>query len=244
MPIDRNEFRRGQDWGTQVVENNGTSPVFQNIECGEFYIRAYPSARADVGKKIRLFGIDENGQVIRKKNSDGILEDGVELTLAAPFVSTSFRLRTISRVLKDETQGVVRLYQYDAENDVLKDCATYDPSERSPDYRSTIIRGFSRRGCCGTDTKSIAALVKLEFIPVQNDYDLVLIRNIDALKLMMQSQKMATAGKIAEMRALEMDAVREMNLELRDKFPVEQTAVEMMPFGTALPYRRGIGRVV
>lgn len=233
--------------GDAVLQNNGTSPVFNQIACGkEFYIRVYPAVRADVGKTITIFGIDSNGQTIRTKLSDGTWQDGVTVTVAIPFASTPMLVREITRVVKEETQGVLRLFQYDPINDVLLDCASYDPTETSPDYRTSRLTGFVGRGCCNcSGVKAISALVKLQFIPVKADNDLVIISNEDALATMIQALKAGDSGNIKKKAAFEADAIHDLNLELRDKFPLDQTPISYNPFGTAIPAGRAmIGRII
>jgi hypothetical protein len=176
--------------GNAVTVFDGTSPVFNQIPCGkQFYIRAYPSVRADVGKTIRIFGFDNNGQPIRSKNSDGTWSDGILLTLSIPFATTPFVLTPpITRVLKDQTQGIVRLFQFDQINNVLLNCAEYQPSEMSPAYQHSRLQGFRfTPNSCNQGLKSIKALIKLQFVEVQSDTDLVLIDNLDAIQLMIHS---------------------------------------------------------
>ena len=239
---------RGCCTGNLVVQNYGTAAVFNQVPCGkEYYVRAYPQTRNDIGKKIRIFGIDSNGQVIRTKDANNVLQEGVEIVLAVPFISTPMKIREITRVVKEKTQGVVRLFYYDADNNVLIDSAVYDPTETNPDYRLSKIKGVMRHGgccACSSGTKAIEALVKLQFVPVEADTDLVLIGNLDALALIIQSIRQGEAGNSDEKRGLEADAIRDLNLELRDKFPVEQTPISINPFGTALPVRHSIGRII
>lgn len=229
--------------GNVTTINDGQSPVFNPIACNEpMYIRAYPSTQEDIGKKTRIFGIDENGQVIRTQNADHAWNDGVELTLALPFVSTPFRIREISRITKDETQGVLRYYQYDANTGLLRDLVFLEPTERNPMFRRTKLppRCRSTTG----ELQSVEALVKLDFIPVKYDSDLVLISNQDALSDMMLAVKYSNGGDAAMAKDFEAKAIREMNLELNNRLPNDQTPVEINPFGSALPARHAIGSII
>jgi hypothetical protein len=240
-------FGHGGCTGDLVLENVGTSPVFNQVACSKaFYVRAYPAVRADVGKKIRIFGIDSNGQTILTKNADGTWSEGVEITIAIEFASTTMLVREITRVVKEPTQGVVRLFQYDPVENVLVDCAVYDPSETNPDYRVSRLHGFVGRGCCNcSGVKSIKALVKLQFIKVQVDNDLVIIDNEDAIALAIQAIKAGESGKIAKSNGFEASAIHDLNLQLRDKFPLDQTPISYNPFGSAIPAGRAmIGRII
>src|SRR5262249_10176007 len=131
-----------------------TTPVFNPIGCAAgVYIRAYPERQADVGKTITIYGVDSNGQeLFTKQNGDWL--PGVVLTLAIPFVSTPFTLRTITRVQKDVTKGKVRLFQYDATNNVLLDCAVYSPDETTPAYQHTVINAFNNSCNCNQVTNT------------------------------------------------------------------------------------------
>ena len=76
----------------------------------------------------------------------------------------------------------------------------------------------------------VTALVKLKFVPAKLDTDLVLIQNLDALKDMMQAIQFKEANDIASAREYELSAIRELNLELNDQTPLDQTPVSMQPF--------------
>lgn len=204
------------------------------------YLRVYINQAADVGKKMTVFGLDENNQTIRTTHPDGVYRDGVVITFTGTFAGPSFKIRSVTRVLKDRTAGMVNLFQYDATGDKLIDCSLYEPSETNPQYQKTIVNaGIYAAGtggsCCAVP---YTALVKMKFIPATSDNDPVLIDNLDALKLMILAIKMGDAGEISAKREYEKDAVREMNLQLRNTMPLDQVPVSVNPFGKATPYSR------
>jgi len=219
------------------VQQAGTVPVYRQIECDAKYVRLYCERQADIGKTVVLFGIDYSGLPLRSTWNNGVFQDGIEMVLAIPYVTSAVPLKGISRVVKPVTAGPVRAYQWDSAHDTLLDMATWDPDETSPSYRFTALHDV--RSCCDCPT-SIEVLVKLEFIPVRNDSDRVLIENLDALQKMILSCKMLEQGNAAGARDLEFEAVRELNLEFRNRFPPEQTAVSNRVFGDA-PLSRAIG---
>lgn len=203
-------------FASQPLVNDGTSPVFNPIACGRpVYIRVYPGVREDIGKTTTIFGVDGNGLKIQTKDVNGVWQDGVTLTIAIPYSQTPITIREVTRITKDVTQGVTRYYQYEPLSQSVYDLVWYDQTETAPMYRTSRIR-FTP---CPT---SIQALVKLEFIPVVSDSDLVLISNLDSLADMISSIREKNAGHIQEAQALEMSAVRELNLELRNCFPNDQ----------------------
>lgn len=230
-----------------------TSPVFNPISCNNgstgVYLRFYPSQPTDVGKIITVFGIDSNGNELRSVYPDGTFQDGVQVPLVLPFatligsapnVST---VRHVTRIIKDLTDGPVHAYQYDAANNILRDLARYEASETLPDYQTTRLGGNYSGACCGLP-KTITSLVKLKWIAAVNDNDLVIIDNEDAIAMMMQAIKLDDAYDAEQKRAMEAEAVRELNLQLRNQLPLDQIPVTMSPFGTALPRRHAIGRFV
>lgn len=238
-------FRDGTCFGNTAVENDGTSPVFNPIACGKnMYVRAYPSTQQDIGKTVTIFGVDSNGQEIRTQKADKTWQDGVTITLAIPFVSTPMQLREVSRIIKQETQGPVRYYQYDSDNDVLLDLVSHAPTETTPLYRRSKIHNSRRK--CGSDCRlsQIDALAKLEFIPVKYDSDRVLISNLDALKDMILSIKYSEAGDKENSAKYELSSIHEMNLEASNRYPKTQTPVLINPFGSALPVWHGVGRII
>jgi hypothetical protein len=245
LPFNREICRSGAGlfgsmWGGNAHVTQGDySPVFRQIECGEKYVRWYVQRQADIGKVITLYGIDANGQEIRTTWDDGTFRLGVQLVAALPFVSTSFQLRRVTRVLLPaDMEGPSTLFQYDATNDVLIDMAAYQPRERSPMYRTSRLVGRRASEACPAQ---VEAIVKLAFIPVVTDDDPVLITNEDALMLMIQAIKYEDAGDPDTALKYEAKAIHELNLELADNGPKSQLPVTFMPFGTALPVTHRIG---
>jgi hypothetical protein len=233
-------------FGNLNMENQGTTPVYFQVPCGNnFYVRSYPGVRADIGKTITIFGIDSNGQVVRTKNSSGIWQDGETIVNALPFVSTTKRYREITRVVRDKTSFPGRMYYYDPDNNVLRDCAVYDPTDTAPDFRFTKIPGLihKRTASCANGALQVASLVKLQFVPVENDNDLVLISNLDAIGNMIQGIRKSDGGDSGGGETDIARAVHEMNLELRDKFPQEQTPISIRPAGAIGAYRARIGMI-
>jgi hypothetical protein len=212
--------------GRMSLTQWGKSATYNDISPGNRLVRAYIDANADVGKTVKIFGIDHStGQALRTLNTDGSYSDGITLTLAKPYASSAVYVRSISRVIKERTEGKVWLGEYDPVTNLMKDLAYYEPSETNPDYTKTWLVG-----CCST-IKSVVALVKLKFIPVIHDTDLVLIQNLHALKLMMQAADFETANNRDLARQYEADAIRELNVELEDETPDSQIPVVVNVFG-------------
>lgn len=208
---------------------------------GDSYIRAYATVNEDFGKTITIFGNDSNGIRLQTDNGDGTYSDGVVITLGNPYGTTSVLVQKGSiRVVKEATQGDVRLYAYDPVTATMLDLALYAPSETNPSYARYQLSA----GCnCGTSS-GVLALVKLAFIPVVNDNDLVLIGNMRALKYAIQSIKADEAGDVEKARARLVQAVNELNVQSRNHNPDSQISINLKPFGTAFPARHSIGRII
>lgn len=215
--------------GPQVAMVGQTqTPVFQDILGEGRLLRAYTRYQNDLGKTLKIFGLDNNGQALIEK-VNGTWSRGITLTLASPFVSSEVFVRSIERVLKDETEGPINLYAYNATDDVLEEVAQYDGAETNPSYSKYKLGNWpqSGSGC----NYPITALVKLRYVPVKNADDLVLIDNLDALKDMMQSIKLREAGDLNGATGFELSAIRELNLQLDDECPLDQIPVRMGELG-------------
>jgi len=210
------------------MTNQGRYPTYKDLNPLNLrLIRAYPSVQQDIGQTITIFGLDNNRQPLMTQDPvSGNWSQGITITLAVPFGSTSVYVSQIDRISKSVTQGLVRLYAYDATNNVLEDLAVYEPTETDPNYERDKIHTTSIRNCNGGCTTSVAALVKLQFVPVVADTDLVLISNIRALKFAVQAIKLEEANQDEAASIKMAKAVKELNLELEDQYPLDQTPVD------------------
>lgn len=234
-------------YGLGALHSNGQSCCYNDIMGDGRLIRAYPTVLADIGKTLTIFGVDNYNQPLRTDNGDGTWSDGWVISLNTPYGSPDASaspaplpyVRRIDRVVKEKTQGQVRLFAYDPANDVLEDLAVYDPGETSPTYTrySLHVNQAGVGGICGSTATccsavhSIVALVKIRFIPVEFDTDWCMIENLDMLKDMVQSIKLREAGDLQGSTAFELAAVREGNREIEDNFPDDTFSAENNVFG-------------
>lgn len=223
-----NNFWLGWMHGSTRATNGARSPVFQDIMGDGRTVRAYPATPLDNNKTIRIFGVDNNGQQLMTQGVGG-WSDGITLTLKTPYVESTQLVRRIDRVLKDPTQGPVRLYAYNQSSAVLEELATYAAGETAPSY----LKQQLHLPCCGdcSTTHTVIALVKLQYVPVVTDDDPVLIDNEDALKFMFQAINAGNASDRQTAIGFEQDAVRELNLQLGDVNFDEQIPVSFGEMG-------------
>ena len=252
MPYDEHRHRewawayeqagRVYQHGELRADFNATSPVFNQLDpLYPMPLRIYIDNPTDAGKTITILGKDANGQIINTLRQDGTWQDGLVVTLAYPFTDTPVSFQIVTRVVKPVTNGVVRGFAIDTANSVLRDLAYYRPTDTNPDYVVSHLQG---RKHCPSAPYRVEALVKLQFVPVSNPQDLVLIEDADALTDMVSAIKLKEAGEIDEGQKYELSAIRELNYGLRNKYPIEQFNVSFRPFGNARPERQNIGTMI
>jgi hypothetical protein len=232
-------FRSPKCFGGSTLKfaamEQGNAPTYDQIRGENKKVRLYTFALADVGKKTRLYGRDSNGQPLQEKDSNGDWVQGITLTAAIPFVSTTQDIQAIDRVQREVTQLHQMLYEYDTVNDTLRDLADYYPGETDPWYsRSKLVGRCCQNSCNGLT--SIVAMVKLQFLPVVGDDDLVMISNVPALKFMFKAIRSEEQGDINAGFQWETKAIKELNAELNDANPPQTTPVAYEPFaGRSFP---------
>lgn len=228
----------GDGCGQLQAVPRGTSPFFSDILGLNKTLRVYPTHQSDVGKRILFQGYDQNMIWIRTEETVGTTTtwiDGFYITLAMPFVDSPMAVRAITGVpKKDITNELVRVYEHDTVLGTDRALAIYEPSETTPCY----VRSFIDPLCaarCGTtcsQIRSVTALVKLAFIPAMVDTDFLIIGNLDALELMVQSIKERRDSFRIEAIESEKAAIRELNHELRTHTG-DKTHVQVSVFGNA-----------
>jgi hypothetical protein len=223
-----NDYARSGWWGNIHTVSSSTSPVFNQIRAEGFNIRVNITNKADVGKTITFYGTDVNGQPVITTRADGTIQHGEQVVLALPHVDTQTVFRYVLRVVKDVTSGDLLCYQHNIAADFVLDLARYQPTETAPDYIVTHTSGYNCDAGC---SKEIEALVKMKFVPFQFDGDLVQIDTEDAIRDMLIAVRKKEAGDIAGSLAYETSGIRELNYQMKNRFPDEQFIVNFRPFG-------------
>jgi hypothetical protein len=235
LPLDAGDYQLNRQWNSQITHVvTGNSPVYHQIPCGSTYpLRVYRRNALDNGRTITFFGIDSNGW---ETSEDVVLSLG---DAAVGYVQTETSWQRITRVHKEKTIGYVDVYQYrTTENDLLN-MAHYAPSETDPDYVTSEIVG----GCnfwnlgntaalpvgCGCTTQ-ITALVKRQFVEITDDLDQIPIDNMQALKHFLMGVIAGEAFDPQNDSLHKTMAVKLLNQQLQNKFPLAQTVVSVNPF--------------
>lgn len=229
----------GDRWSSNyaTLEDINLAPTFNDVSgtTGRL-IRYYVVNYEDVGKTITINGVQYGGQPLQEL-SGGVTVNGVTLAAAAPFASTSQLVTRIDAITRQATTGLAYLYEYDPVANTLRDLAIFQPNETNPRFRRSKILNkpvnSSPPDANGIRWTNIDALVKVEFVPVANVRDYLLIDDFDALKFMF---KAVNAEDASDYQSSEMNitqAIRELNFGLRNKNLDGQTPV----FVNAIPGR-------
>lgn len=147
-------------------------------------IRIYASDARDSGKRVLVQGKDANGQVVLTTNPGSALTaPGEYVVIQFPFVDTANTYTKIDGLQKDECYGQILFTQVDPVTLVESPLSTMEPTEGTALYRRYLINGIpSTNLCCtGSPTVQISAQARLDFIPVANETDYLLIPTVPAL---------------------------------------------------------------
>lgn len=233
----------GFDWGVGV-RDSGMVPCYNEISGTTGKSVAYHITRPeDVGKTITIFGTQFGGMPLAE-NRNGVWSQGITIAAKAAGgttlpAMTSVLVTKITSVIRDATAGPVWLYEYGQGSTGaygLRDLANYAPSEIRPRYRQMKIDGIcgeiARTDDYGRKIRSLDAICKLQFIPVESDEDFLLVSNFQALKLAVQALILEEAGNTQDAELKWLSSTREMNRDDRMQSPGSQISVNVDVSGT------------
>lgn len=119
--------------------------------------------------------------------------------------------KSITAVYKPVTKGQVSLYTYEPDTHRMYFLAKYHPRETQPSFHRYRITG-----CDFTDGNNVMLRVKLGHVPLVDDTDVLLVQNLDALKLMAQAINLENAEAQDKAVGVEAQAVRLLLEQLGD----------------------------
>lgn len=184
--------------------DRGSSPLILDID-GERKIKVYIDNVLDVGKTIFFKAKDADGNKIYQ--NDG--EEGFSVTMANPSVLDSHVVTEVYGVIKAETVGAVRVYQYnpiDASQELI---AVYAPDETTPSYRRSFLSNVDPE-----EPFTVISMAKMAYIPAKRDTDFLVIGCMPALKEMCTAIKMAECERWDAAELCEARAIRELEKQL------------------------------
>lgn len=220
-------------WASEVtVRDENNAPCYNEITgtTGK-YVRYHIVKAQDVGKTITIYGFQYGGQPLQELDSDGNWRMGLTITAASPYAQTTVLITKITSVTREATQGMSYLYEVNPTSGDLIDLAKYEPNETNPSYRRHLIQNVGSvpyyTDANDRRIQTVDALIKLNFIPLVNDNDFLILDDLDALKLGFQAVAASEANDDVLAESKWTLAVRELNFDIRDKNPANQTVIRV-----------------
>lgn len=177
------------------LEYRDQVPTFTQLK-DPVILRCFISQDSDIGRTIKFIGYDQNGKWIRSRQN-GLWQDGELLTLAQPYVETVNQFKSITAIVKQETDDMVRVFSHPRNvAGPLNPVGLYHYYETCPSYQRYKVMGWCglNQGCASC--RVVTARVKLAFVPVKYDDDIFLIQNRQALEYAVQAMKAIDDGNI------------------------------------------------
>ena len=188
----------------------GQEPVFTS-----FKLAAFSTSADDVSKALTLYGSDDRNQALGWPDPclqlpiqawHGGVEGELFMDLASmpsPNFALSGPVRDVERVGKPATSGMVSLYSYDEATHQMYFLSKYHPSETNPRYRRYRITHPDY-----VDGSSVYALCELGYVPLSELDDVLIVQNMDALKMMVMAIEFENERDFQQAKAYEADAYR------------------------------------
>lgn len=201
-------------------------------------IRIYPTDVRDTGLRVLIQGKDQNGQVILTTDpGTGLSAPGEYIVLQFPFSDSVNQFSTISGLQKDQTYGPLQFFQVDPNTGTEVALSAMEPNEASASYRRYLLNAIPNTPlCCGASgTVQITAQVRLDFTPVQNETDYLIIQNVPALVEEAQSirfSRMESANAAQQSALHHVRALSLLNGQLDAMMGKTNTAISVPIFGS------------
>jgi len=179
------EFRSTGPGKWDADDNAYTGVLLHRNDSGTFYdlpdnlrVGVKSSMSTDAGE-IHVFGWDADDNRVRSVDGNDTI-DGVKITLSGTALALSTTVFSrIERIIKPLTDGDIYLYgHYETGSNVL--LSVYRPDVQHPLFRRYLLPQAE-----DATVQCICVLAKRRFLPAVSDTDVLLIQNINALRLMM-----------------------------------------------------------
>ena len=217
----------------RVVEFSGRQALFAPpTATNPFAIQVTADSPADYGKFVTVYGYDTSGLEVTS-SQNGVVQRGVRMTLASAAPNTGVAFSVVTAITKDVTIGNVRAWQYYSPANNATICGIFSGGQTSPEFLYSKVPGT-----CPDKTYRLSALVKLGFESAANSSDILPIGNLEAIKSMVQAIRAREAGDDAKGDEYEKTALRRLNMELNNRFPIDQIKFQNETFSGITPHRR------
>lgn len=201
------------------------------------FVRFYPSDSADVGKRIVLQGLDQNGkQVLGTDPITGEANIGELIILTLPFATSVNQYQQVQGLIKDPTKGPVTIFAVDPTTLAQTQISAMETNETTAQYREYFLNGLPTH-CCNIpgNTVQVLAQARLDFIPVVNDTDYLIIQSIPALIeecMAIRMGRMDSPQSVAFEQRHHAKAISILNGQLDLYFGKVNTAISVPLFGS------------
>lgn len=235
--------------GIQAAFERTNVPTAIDLPASNQYLRVYITDARDVNKRILFLDARDSAGNGIYSTDIGNQINGFPLVFAQPFTTSAFIVTSFTAIQKDVTYGDVVLKAVDATTGVETFLARYTPQQTNPVFR----RYYLQAGCPWTTdvssttppTRQVTAMAKLEYHPVSEPTDLLLISNMPALKAKCEGirfSEMDNPTALQMAAAKHAGAIRLLNKELAVYHGIAP-AVNVAPFGTARLERVNVGMI-
>lgn len=209
--------------GIPEALHRGNFCTFKDIQPSGKKLNFVCDLSSDVGKQVLALGYDDNGNWIRT-DQGGTIKDGELIAFAQSGGTNSVNnFSSVNDIqLPDDMDGQSWLYEYDTSALTRRLIGKYEYFETRPNYARYFFPSICSRSCSDSDCcqTPVDIIGKLEFIPVKQDTDYLIIGNIPAMKEMIVavSQAEKEPDSIARNKIIQsgyVNAVAELDAELR-----------------------------
>lgn len=235
--------------GIQAAFERSNVPTAVDLPTSNQLLRVYITDARDINKRILFLDARDSASNGIYTTDVGNQINGFPLVFDQPFATSAFIVTAFAAIQKDVTYGDVILKAVDNDTGQETFLARYTPQQTNPVYR----RYYLQAGCpwptdiCPSGnvpaTRQVTAFAKLEFRPVSEPTDLLLISNLPALKAKCEAIRYSELDSPVALQmaaAKHAGAVRLLSHELA-VYHGDQPSVNLAVFGTAKLERVNIG---
>jgi hypothetical protein len=167
----------------------------------------------DVGKPVTTYGLDATGNWIRTKVG-GVWQDGETVTLVQTpgTLSTNVFSKVTDIQLPSDMDGQSWLYTNSTDDGSSSLIGQYEYYETRPSFSRWLFPSLV--AATSASPVLVEVLAKLEFLPVRNDSDYLLLGNTIALTFGAMAAQADEEGRWADSNTLMVKAVAQLNAEL------------------------------
>lgn len=192
---------------SKMMVDRGNAVVFSDIvSTGNPKRLKVVSDVAETSKRILLMGYDENGKWIRTLDGTTYV-DGEYVDISTTGGTSLSFFSSITRIIKDETNSDVSLYEVDSVTSTERLIGIYQWDETKPEYRRSQIIGLD-------SSATVTVMAKLRSIDVHSDNDFLVVQSREAIIDMCRALYQKRAN-FEEYKSLYDSAVKEASKALR-----------------------------